>query len=154
MSEYAPEYTKKERLLIIAKLSSWGLPLVLATQFWFLPWFEEYAKISHCLDYGYFTGTHVVFYFTFVAIPIAAALTLFAIEGPRSFKVIRLGQNPLPKEKVLKKTKYKYGRSAKFKPYAFLLLLLFMIGLGVRGVFLANDIIYNPENNLPPCSNR
>jgi len=153
MSEYAPEYTKKERLLIIAKLSSWGLPLVLATQFWFFPWFEEYAKISHCLDYGYFTGTHVVFYFTFVAIPIASALTLFAIEGPRSIKVIRQGQNPLPGEKVLKKTKYKYGRSAKFKPYVFFFLLLFLLGFGVRGVFWANDIIYNPENNPPPCSN-
>lgn len=84
MSEYAPEYTKRERLLIIAKLSIWAAPLFVVSKLWLMPWFEEYVKTSHCVNYGYFTGTQLVFYFIFVATPIITALALFVVEGPRS----------------------------------------------------------------------
>lgn len=151
MSEYAPEYTKKERFVVLAKHSAWAIPLFIAIKLWFLPWFESYAKNAHCYEYTYFTGTHVVFYFVFVAIPIGVALAIFAIEGARCLKVIRLGQSPLPGEKVFKRTKFKYGAKAKFRPYAELLILLLLVGLGVRGIFWANDIIYHPDNDPAPC---
>jgi hypothetical protein len=93
-----------------------------------------------------------VFYFVFVVLPIGSALTIFAIEGRRCIKVIQVGQNPLPNEKVLRKTKYRYGARAKIQPYAVFLILLFMVGLGVRGIFWANEIIYKPNNKQLTCS--
>lgn len=150
MSEYAPEYTTKERVIFLAKHLAWAIPLVAATQFWFFPWFEEYAENAHCYDYGSFTGTHVVFYFVFVAIPIGSALTIFAIEGARSIKVLKLGQSPLPGEKVFSRTKYKYDLKATLAPCALLLTLVFLVGLGIRGIFWANEIIYNASNSPPP----
>jgi hypothetical protein len=153
MSEYAPEYTKRERVILIVKNLAWAVPLIVVTKFWLLPWFEAYAINSHCYEYTYFTGTHVVFYFVFVVIPVGAALTFFAIEGRRCIKIIQVGQNPLPNEKVFRKTKYKYGAKAKIQPYIFLLILLFMVGLGVRGIFWANEIIYSSSNKQLSCSN-
>jgi len=153
MSEYAPEYTKKERVVLVAKHMAWAIPLVAATKMWFFPWFGAYAERAHCYDYGYVTGTHLVFYFVFVAIPIGSALAIFSIEGVRSLKIIRLGQNPLPGEKVLRKTKYKYGVKAKIQPYIVLLVLVFLLGLGIKGIFWANDIIYDPNNKQLVCSN-
>ena len=88
-----------------------------------------------------------------MAIPIGSALAIFSIEGVRSLKIIRLGQNPLPGEKVLRKTKYKYGVKAKIQPYIVLLVLVFLLGLGIKGIFWANDIIYDPNNKQLVCSN-
>lgn len=152
MSKYAPEYTKKERLFLLAKHMAWAIPLVLLTQFYFFPWFENYAEQAHCYAYGDLTGVHLVFYFVFVALPIGSALVLLAIEGPRAIKVLRLGQNPLPHEKVLRKTKYTYGRRAKVKPIIFLLLIVFMLALGVQGIYWANEMIGSPPGNMPNCS--
>lgn len=151
MSEYAPEYTTKERVAFLVKHLAWAIPLFAATKLWFLPWFESYAKNAHCYEYGYFTGTHVVFYFVFVVIPIGSAIAVFAAEGSRSVKVIRLGQSPLPGEKVFKRTKYKYGAKAKIKPYICLAVVIYFAFLGVRGVFWENEIIYDPSRSPPPC---
>jgi hypothetical protein len=152
MSECAPEYTRREKMALLVKHLAWAAPLFAVTKFWFLPWFKAYAQNAHCQDYGYFTGMHVVFYFVFVFLPIGSALAIFAIEGRRCIKVIQVGQNPLPNEKVLRKTKYKYGSRAKIQPYAVLLILLFMLGLGIRGIFWANEIIYDPNNKQVVCS--
>lgn len=151
MKEYAPEYTKKERTIIIFKHMVWALPLFAIIKYWFFPWFEGYTAKAHCHNYGAFTGLHVVFYGVFIGLPLLSALMVFLLEGPRSIKIIRLGQNPLPNEKVFSQTKYTYGIRAKIKPYFFFAVLIFLLGLSVRGVFWANDIIYNPKNNPPPC---
>jgi hypothetical protein len=74
-------------------------------------------------------------------LPIMLVLPLVIVEGPRSIKVIRLGQNPLPGEKVLQPTKYTYGTKAKLKPVLFFVVVVFLFGLSIRGVYWANDII-------------
>lgn len=137
---------------MVAKHMLWALPLLAVTKLWFLPWFEGYAANAHCHDYVYFTGMHVVFYFIFVFLPIGTALLLFALEGRRCLNVIQVGQNPLPGEKVLRKTKYQYGARAKVKPYVVLLVLFIMAGLGVRGIFWANDIIDNLSGKPLACA--
>lgn len=151
MTEYAPEYTRKERLFLLLKYFFIFTPLFAVTQFWFMPWFKGYVERSHCMDYGSFTGSHVVFYFIFVFIPFSSALLIFLTEGLRSLRVIRLGQNPLPGEKVFKKTKYTYGVRAKIKPYIVLFLVVFFVIFSIKGVFWANEIIYRTDVNLPVC---
>lgn len=121
--------------------------------FWFFPWFEDYANNAHCYNYGSFTGVHVVFYGVFVGIPLLSALLVFAVEGPRSIKVIQLGKNPLPNEKVYKSKKYSYGLKARIKPFLLFVVLLFLVGLSIRGIFWANDIIDLPKKKTPLCIN-
>jgi len=152
MNYYATEYTRKERTMFVLKHLIWVLPLFAVTKFWFLPWLEGYAEVAHCYNYGEFTGIHVVFYGLFVGLPLLSAIILFIGEGPRSIKVIQLGQSPLPNEKVFTPTKYKYGVKAKIKPYIFFAILVFLLGLSVRGVFWANDIIaLSSGKELPQC---
>ncbi len=117
MNHYAPEYTKRERLLAVAKTTAWAIPLFGLTQFWFLPKFSEYAENAHCYVYGDITGLHLVMYFVFVAVPLLPATFLAILEGPRAIRVIKGGQYPLPGEKVYLKTKYVYGTRARLRSY-------------------------------------
>ena len=103
MNEYAPEYSKKERINFLLKHMLWALPLYIVTDFWFFDWLSEFLNNSNCYYLWGLTGTHIVFYSLFVGIPLSLLLVILALEGPRSIKIIKLGQNPLPNEKVFKK---------------------------------------------------
>lgn len=106
MADYAPEFTEKEKFKIVLMHLAWTIPIVLIAKLLFFPWFNEYADAAHCYDYDYFTGTQVLLYSIFSGIPISFTLLVFAIDGTRSFRVIRRGQNPLPGEKVFHAAKY------------------------------------------------
>ena len=152
MNNYAPEYTKRERVILLIKHLAWALPLFAMTNYWLLPWFEAYAKQAHCYNYGQFTGIHIVFYSVFVGLPLSFALVLFALEGPRNIKIIQLAQHPLPNEKVLRRTQYSYGLKAKIRAYLFFVILAFLGGLSIKGIDWANAIIDTSKNKeFPPC---
>ncbi|MEY8241014.1 MAG: hypothetical protein RPT25_11760 [Cycloclasticus sp.] len=150
MNKFAPEYTKKERVNFIIKTLLWAAPLFAVTKFWFFPWFENYAENPHCYDYGYFTGVQVVFYGTFVFMPLMFAVVFFMVDGRRSLKVIKLGQNPLPEEKVFKKTAYSYGAKAKVKPFIMLFFIVFLVLFSIYGYFSATEIIISAEDKVMP----
>lgn len=152
--DYAPEYTKRDRILIALKYMVLGVLLFGVAKFYFFPWIERFLEEPHCFNYGGFSGVQILFYGLFVGFPLSLAFVLFLIEGPRSIKVIKLGQNPLPNEKVLRPTQYTYGVKAKMKPFVLLASLIVLLGFSVRGVFWANDIIrMASEKELPVCSN-
>lgn len=152
MNEFAPEYSKKERVILLLKHMAWAIPLFAITKYHFLPWFEVYAENAHCYRYGNITGTDLVFYGLFVGLPLLFAIALFLLEGTNSIKIIRLGQNPLPGTKVFKPTKYKYGFRAKLKPFFLIISMVFFVGLAIKGVYSASQIInmVNPKE-LPKC---
>lgn len=147
---YAPEYTTKEKWVLVCKHLAWAIPLVVIAKFWFFPWFERFSSNAHCyhftwVGFGDFTGVHLVSYGMFVGYPLILALMLFLFEGYRNIKIIQLGQTPLPNEKVLKPTKYTYGLKAKIKSYLFFTMLLFLLGVASWGFFAAKDILSNAE---------
>lgn len=153
MSEFAPEYSKKERFVIIIKHLIWVVPLMLATQYLFFPWFERFVPNSHCYKYGWVTGTDIVFYGLFVGLPLLFALLLLLMEGSRVVKIIQLGQSPLPGEKVFKATKYTYGYRAKIKPFILFLVVMFFLGLSIKGVFSAKQVTNNIDlSKMAKCS--
>ena len=153
MNKYAPEYSKSERFKILLMHLAWAVPLFSVTKLYFLPWFKSYSENAQCYNYGTFSGYHVVFYTVFIVLPLLPVITLFLIEGKRNIKIIKIGQNPLEGEKVFRRTKYKYGMRAKIQPYLFFTILLFLVGLSVRGYFWANEIIVNAEIANIPCTN-
>lgn len=152
MNEFAPEYSKKERVILLLKHMAWAIPLFAITKYHFLPWFEVYAENAHCYRYGNITGTDLVFYGLFVGLPLLFAIALFLLEGTNSIKIIRLGQNPLPGTKVFKPTKYTYGFRAKLKPFFLIISMVFFVGLAIKGVYSASQTInmVNPKE-LPKC---
>lgn len=147
MNEFAPEYSKKERLVLLLKHMTWAVPLFAITKYLFFPWLEVYAENAHCYTYGKITGTEVVFHGLFVGLPLMSAIIILLMEGRRCINILNLGQDPLPGEKVFMPTKYRYGFRAKSKAYIFILVVLFLIGLSIKGVSSASKVVemVNPK---------
>jgi hypothetical protein len=138
---YAPEYTTKERRIILLKTLGCIVPLAATLNFWFFPWLQQYSVNAHCYHYGNFTGLHIIFYGIFVGLPLLMTSVMVAKDGERSIKIIKLGQSPLPGEKVLSPTKYIYGTQARIKAYLYLAVILFGLGSSVAGYFWAQPFI-------------
>ena len=138
--EFAPEYTKNERVWLIIKNLLWFMPLLAFCELWFYDWLGEYAKVAHCYKYGPVTGTHLIMYGLFVGLPLTLAVALFGFEGAKAIKVIKVGQFPLPGQKVLKPTKYKYGKAARINGAVLIAAVAFLFGLSVWGFMQAKEI--------------
>ena len=139
--QYAPIYTKEERIKHFIKHAIWAVPLFLIAQFWFFPFLDDYSKIAHCKKYGSITGTHILLYGVFVVLPVSLALIALLIAGKRNVLIIKLGQDPLPNEKVLSQTEYTNGFKAKFHAYIFFLFILLAFGFAVQGNYVASEIV-------------
>ncbi len=148
MSEYAPEYTKRERIVLVLKMLAWAIPTYLVAQFWFFDWLSEYSENANCYNYGNINGVHLVLYGLFVFMPLSLGIILFLFEGVRSIKVIKFGQNPLPNEKVFRPTKYKYGAAAKVQPLGIFSIIIFLAGLSIWGGFQAHEL----TRDIKPCA--
>lgn len=151
LAEWAPQYSKAERIRLLLCHAAWALPLFLLTQFFFFPWFEGYVETAHCHHYGAFNGLELVFHGLFTGLPLGLAVVVLAIEGRHSFRVLRLGQSPLPGEKVFRPTRYVYGHRARIKPLIFFLLVVFLCGLSVQGFFWADAMIDTLSPDVSRC---
>ena len=141
MNEFAPEYTKRERIILMLKHAAWVIPLFAITKYIFFPWFDVYAENAHCYKYGNITGTEIVLYGLFVGLPALSAVLLLLFEGANCIKILHYGQSPVPGEKVFKPTKYVYGFRAKLKPLFLFIAMVFFIGLSVKGFYSASQIV-------------
>lgn len=141
MADFAPLYSRRERILIVTKILAVAVPVYLAGYCGLFPWLEQYAQTANCDYIGEFTGMHLLVYGVLCGIPLSMALLIWLIEGSRSMHVWKLGQSPLPGEKVLRKTRYRYGAAARLRPAVVLAMVLLLIGAAVRGGFQANRLI-------------
>jgi hypothetical protein len=105
MDEFAPLYSTRERIGIALKMLAVAASLYLPAHFWFIPWLENYISFANCYYYGDISGMHLLIYGIFVFAPLSLALLIWLLEGRRCLEVLRIRQNPLPGEKVLRKTR-------------------------------------------------
>ena len=150
MGEFAPLYTTRERIRLVLKILAVAAPVYLLSQFWLFPWLQNYASFANCYIYGDITGAHLLMYGVFVFIPLSLALLIWLFEARRCLKILRVGQNPLPGEKVLRKTRYRYGRAAMIQPFVLFLAIAVLIGASVWGGFQAEKI----NRMVKPCSDQ
>ena len=152
VSEFAPEYSRRERLVLLARTLAWALPLFALTKFGFLPWFARYTDNARCLEYGQVTRSELVFHGVFVGLPLLVAILLLLFEGRDAVRTIRLGQHPLPGQKVFRRTRYTYGLRAKLKACLVFALVACCIGLAAGGAVSARQAgkAVKPDG-LPRC---
>ena len=143
MNGYAPEYTKKEKIVLLAKYLTIAAGSIALIEWYLLPKFSLYIDNISCYDYKWFTGFEIMFYGLFVGFPLGLAIILFCLEGFRNLKVLQLNQNPLPNERVWKPTKYSYGLKAKVKPIGFFTLLTLLVLLSILGAYKASQLLAN-----------
>ncbi len=150
MNDLAPIVSTRERVKLVLKILAVAAPVYLLAQFWLFPWLQNYASFANCYFYGDINGVHLLMYGVFVFIPLSLALLIWLFEGKRCLRIFRIGQNPLPGEKVLRKTRYRYGRAAMIQPFVILLALAVLIGASVWGGFQAEKI----TRTIKPCSDQ
>ncbi|MDH3389958.1 MAG: hypothetical protein OEN02_18890 [Gammaproteobacteria bacterium] len=148
MNDHAPEYTRRERIVLAAKLGVALLLVYLLAQFWLLERISGYVEIANCLRYGDLNGMQLLLYGIFVISPLSLAALILALEGRRCIRVLRIGQNPLPGAKVLRKTRFKYGNAARVQPTLLFAVLLVLAGFALWGSFQVEKI----NRMIPPCS--
>ncbi len=137
---FAPEYTKEERVWLVVKNLFWFSLMLAFCKLWFFDFLGEYTKVAHCYKYGPLTGTHLIMYGVFVGLPFTSAVLLFGFEGVKAIKIIKVGQFPLPGQKVFKPTKYKYGNAARINGAILIAAVVFLFGLAVWGFGQAKEI--------------
>jgi hypothetical protein len=153
MSEFAPEYTTREKVISLLMHAGWAIPVVLLMHFYLLPWLEVALAKPPCLVTERFTNMALLLYGMLSLFPLLIALLLCFTEGKRSLQVLELGQSPLPNEKVYKPTRYVYGNKAKLRSL-FVFLVIFGLGvLSAYGAYVVNDITAKiPLTDLTACT--
>lgn len=147
MPQYAPEYSREERIQFIIKELIWAAPLYLLCQFWFFDWLAEYSEHAHCYFYGPITGVHLVMYGLFCLMPFSFGVMFFQMLGKDALETINVGQHPLPNKKVFSKTQYVYGARAKLKGYAVVLCIACFFLFSIWGITAAKKI----TSDVKPC---
>jgi len=147
MSEFAPLYSRRERVAILLKILAAAVPVYIAGYYWIFPWLRRYAKTANCDGFGAFNGLELLLYGLFVGMPLLMAALLWLIEGRRGLRVWRLGQSPLPGEKVLRRTRYRFGAAARIRPLAVLAIIALLVGVSFRGGLEANRLL----REIGPC---
>ncbi len=150
MNDFAPIVSTRERVKLVLKILAVAAPVYLLAQFWLFPWLQNYASFANCYFYGDITGVHLLMYGVFVFAPLSLALLIWLFEGRRCLSILRVGQNPLPGEKVLRKTRYRYGRAAMIQPCVIFLTLAVLIGASIWGSFQVEKL----TRIVKPCSNQ
>jgi len=146
MKNFAPEYTKRERITLVIKYLSIGLPIMAFFEYWFFPKMEAFAEVAHCYEFGLLNGTELLFYGVFVGLPLSILVMLLAFECKRFVLIFKYKQAPPPNYKVFKKTEYKYGNKALFQPIIFVIICCGLLLLSVHGIGSAKEIINSTKS--------
>ncbi len=150
--EFAPEYTRTERVRFVVLSLGAGAFLMLLCQLWLFPWLREFAASAHCrLVFG-FKGTSLLFYGVFVGVPLLAALLLGTLVGRRGYRVLREGRIPPSGEKVFRPTRIRRGREAKLSGYIQLVSPVPLLALAVWGGFQAQALVVQAESTRERCA--
>lgn len=112
--EYAPEYSRREKLKHIVLWSLIGLIMYLAHRYFGLPFLEAITQRPHCYQILGWDGLGFLWRLLFIGIPLSLMLLLMMLLVPLGFKTLRDGQYPPLGTKVYKPTRIRKGTVARY----------------------------------------
>ncbi len=83
--------------------------------------------------------------------PLLLAFFLIVTEGPKSWQVYQLRQTPLPGEKVMQPTRYRYGKRALLRPIALLIIILLLVFFAVWSLWMVNQFSERINERAESC---
>lgn len=152
--EYAPQYSKAERLRRLFIALAITLPIFAFLQFIFFPWLRDFSANAACRSLWGMSGHHIVFYGTFVGIPLLIFIGAGISLLPDILRIMASGQYPPPGRKTYHPTRIRRGSRAILIAWLYTALLLFALGLSLLGVHHAHTILQNLHAKHPngiPC---
>lgn len=137
MSEYAPQYTLKERVKTIALHSLWVMPIFLI--FILIPyWLKPIIFWAACHRFGY----EIIFYGGMVFFPFISSIILFIVWWKDCYPFFLFKKYPAPHKKTLRKIKYYYGKWAMFMVVMRFIQAVSLLLIAIFGIFYL-EIIFN-----------
>ena len=149
--EFAPEYTKTERIRFVLVAFAVGAAVTLASRLWFFPWLREFAASAPCRSVSGVTGTTALFYGLLVGLPLFLAVLVGAFVGRRGYRVLREGCLPPSGEKVFRPTPIRRGTKAKLPGYVQLFSFTPLLALALWGAFQARQLVAQAELRPVKC---
>jgi hypothetical protein len=135
--EFAEEYTVAERgRRVIGGLAA-GLAVIAIGKLWLFPWLTHFAASAPCRTVSGVNGATVLWWGLFVGIPLTSAALVVATMGRRGVRILRDGQVPPRREKVLRPTRIRRGRQARLIGYLHVLAWSPFLALALWGGFQA-----------------
>lgn len=154
MPQYAPQYTRAERLRKVVPMGALALLAIFLLHTFFFPWFNEFSANAHCRSLWGISGTTVVFYSALVLVPILVFIFVALSIVPRALKILASGQYPPPGEKTYHLTRIRTGLAAQAIAWGILALTFACFIFIAWGIYLAQGFIDKADAahaDLAPC---
>jgi hypothetical protein len=149
--EYAPEYSREERVKHVLLGLAIGLLVIFACNFVLFPRLLMLADRAHCQTVFGISGVAVVMSIVFVAVPLAFAASLGTFVIPRALAAIRARQYPAPGRKVSGKVQIRHGGRAVLLGAFDIAFIGVFVGIAVWGSFQAADISQKAAHTQMDC---
>lgn len=150
--EFAPEYSRQERIRFLALGIGAGALLVAACKLWAFPALKVFAETAHCSTVWGFDSVAVLFYGLFVGMPLAMAVLVAGLVGTRGYKILRQGRTPPVGEKVFRPTRITRGRKATMAGVAQLLAALPFLCIALWGNNQATTLVAQTRPYAAECA--
>lgn len=138
--EWAKEFTPREKWLRAGLYSVLFGVLVLILYVWFIPWMERTIPQAPCYTLWGYSGLSLVWYVTFVGLPLFYALLVMVTTYPTAVRILRDGRFPAKHTKVYKPTRIVRGRKAGIRAFAILLAPLLLVAIAIWGSFKVSSM--------------
>lgn len=140
-SEYAPQYTFKERLRHLTIFLPLGIAGYALCQWWLFPKLHVFAEHAACETVFGVRGPSILLYGVFVFIPLFFTLATAGAFLPTAVRTIKTRRYPPPGKKVYRPVKIKTGRRAVASSLAHLIPTLAFAGFAVWGYGQASQFL-------------
>lgn len=158
--EYAPQYSRAERLRLTLCFGLPALALMAVLDFWFFPWFQDFAGHASCRSLLGIPGTTVVFYGVFVLMPLLFCIIMTALLLPWVLDTLKSGQYPPPGQKTFHRTRIRRGLPAKLFGWVGIICLTAMYAAAANSGLYAASLLKNHQQKIQqqypngfPCHN-
>ena len=115
--EYAPEYTRREKITRISMQVLVGTAGYASVQYGLFPFIQALAEQPYCYDYWGMNGAQTVWLIILCGIPLLFALFLFIFLFPMGIRSWRDKQFPPRGMKVYRPTRIQYGLLGRIRTW-------------------------------------
>ena len=131
--EYAPEYTRREKITRISMHVLVGIAGYVGVQYYLLPFIQALAEQPYCYDYWGMNGAQTVWLILLCGIPSLFALLLFLFLFPIGFRSWRDKQFPPRGMKVYRPTRIQYGLLGRIRTWVAMIVPVVVLAAAVWG---------------------
>lgn len=147
--DYAQEYTKREKIKLIALFMGLGAILIAAAKLWLFPYITLLAEQPHCYNLFGLNGADYLWHLLLIGMPISI-FVIFAITMlPMAIKGLIQAQFPPKGYKVFKPTPIRKGMSGQLMAGLLMFVTFSPLLIAIYG---ANNLDKMPELETPQYS--